>query len=501
VREASPSTVFGLPAYNAERHLAEALESLLAQTRGDLAILVVDDCSSDGTHEIAARYADLDSRVLYQRNDRQLGLVRNWRRAFELAGRRFPEAAYFAWASDHDVWHARWLEALAAELDAHSEAVLAYPLFVRIDGAGAEYPTREQRFETAGVASPVERVRRTARALTTAGELVYGLARCDALERCGPFPLVVLPDRLHLLRLAFEGEFRQVSRRLWHRRYRAGVVVSNRRQRRAFFPDGVPLWARAPWWLAHPLLLRRSLNGQRGRSRLAASILVDSLRHAYGRWRNRVRRSRRWRRRGRRRLYAGALRRFGVLRRPAARVEAAAPAGRQLDALRKLAGDEAFARLRGVDPEDLVLLEALVALERAEILPELAEAGAVVLELGGHGLTDRLQSLFPHLARGSVPATQVDLAISIDALAELASGELPNARYLYSLDREDATVRRLLARDYWLRDLWVLPRAHDEWLDEGPRARKPDPRKGPVPVEPGRYRHLLGRRRLIPAPR
>ena len=100
--EPVPSTVFGLAAYNGEAHIAEALESLLSQTRSDLAVVVVDDASTDATAEICARYVQHDSRVSYVRNDRQLGLSRNWQRAFELAGERHPAAHYFAWASDHD---------------------------------------------------------------------------------------------------------------------------------------------------------------------------------------------------------------------------------------------------------------------------------------------------------------------------------------------------------------------------------------------------------------
>ena len=70
---------------------------------------------------------------MYERNEQLLALVQNWRRAFDLARRRFPAAPYFAWVSDHDVWHPEWLRTLGAELDAHPEAVLAYPLGVRID--------------------------------------------------------------------------------------------------------------------------------------------------------------------------------------------------------------------------------------------------------------------------------------------------------------------------------------------------------------------------------
>jgi Glycosyl transferase family 2 len=303
VQTAAPSTVFGLAAYNGEAHLAEALESLLTQSRGDLAVVVVDDASTDRTREIAQRYAELDPRVSYERNERQLGLVRNWRRAFQLAGERHPGAAYFAWASDHDVWGARWLERLAAGLEDRPEAVLAYPLAVRIDDRGSEYPTRERVFDTAGVADPRERVRRVAGELRGAGELVYGLMRRSAAEAAGPFPLAVLADRLFLVRLAVEGEFRQVRERLWHRRFRAGVRMTNARQRRAAFPEGAPLTAYVPWWITHPVLLGRGYG---------PDLALASARTAFARKQERIRRDLRWRKRH-------ALEHLGLRGRPAPR--------------------------------------------------------------------------------------------------------------------------------------------------------------------------------------
>lgn len=47
-----------IPAYNAEKYLAEAIESVLVQQSSDLEIIVVDDGSTDGTAAVAGRYAD-----------------------------------------------------------------------------------------------------------------------------------------------------------------------------------------------------------------------------------------------------------------------------------------------------------------------------------------------------------------------------------------------------------------------------------------------------------
>ena len=44
-------------------------------------------------------------------------MVGNWRKVFEEARARYPKSEFFAWVSDHDVWHARWLEMLVSVLE------------------------------------------------------------------------------------------------------------------------------------------------------------------------------------------------------------------------------------------------------------------------------------------------------------------------------------------------------------------------------------------------
>ncbi len=61
---ASWTTSYIVPVYNGEAYLAEALDSILAQTLPALEVLVVDDGSSDGTPAVARRYGD---RITYLR--------------------------------------------------------------------------------------------------------------------------------------------------------------------------------------------------------------------------------------------------------------------------------------------------------------------------------------------------------------------------------------------------------------------------------------------------
>ena len=58
-----PKVSVALPVYNAERYVAEAIESILTQTFTDFEFLIVDDGSTDGSLSIMRRYADDDARI------------------------------------------------------------------------------------------------------------------------------------------------------------------------------------------------------------------------------------------------------------------------------------------------------------------------------------------------------------------------------------------------------------------------------------------------------
>src|SRR3954471_7211196 len=135
-RSGAPRAVFAMPAHNAGAHIAEALGSLLAQTDPRLAVVVVDDASTDGTAERVREIAGADRRLTLHVNPRRLGLSGNWNAAYHAARAAHPDAPYFAWAGHHDWWAPEWLERLAAALEATPGAVLAHPLDARLTADG-----------------------------------------------------------------------------------------------------------------------------------------------------------------------------------------------------------------------------------------------------------------------------------------------------------------------------------------------------------------------------
>ena len=297
--------VIGVPLHNGGRFAEPALRSLLAQRYPEVALLLIDDGSSDGTAELAHELAAEHPNCAALPNDERLGMVDNWRRCVAVAVARHPEADYFAWGSDHDLWDPDWLAALVGALDSHPEAVLAYPLNDRIDGDGAVVRS-PSRFDTLGIVEPARRIRAISRGMG-AGNIVYGLFRTDELQRAGVFRHVLAPDRLLLTELAFRGQFVQVERVLWHRRTTA--KVTRERQRRTLFSDRAPWYTRLPPNLVHTCaLLGLYVLGGYGKPEVgrllgarlslvfATGALAHMLRRRYGRI---VRRHRARRRRAR----------------------------------------------------------------------------------------------------------------------------------------------------------------------------------------------------------
>jgi len=74
-----------IPTYNGEAYLAECLECAIGQTYAPLEILVVDDCSADGTLAIVDSFMRKDDRIRCERNPENLGLVGNWNRCISLS--------------------------------------------------------------------------------------------------------------------------------------------------------------------------------------------------------------------------------------------------------------------------------------------------------------------------------------------------------------------------------------------------------------------------------
>lgn len=89
-----------MPSYNAEKYIAKAIESVMAQTYTNWELLVFDDGSTDHTAEIALSFEAADSRIFFYRNPQNLGVAKTRNRGIELA-----KGEWVALLDSDDVWH------------------------------------------------------------------------------------------------------------------------------------------------------------------------------------------------------------------------------------------------------------------------------------------------------------------------------------------------------------------------------------------------------------
>ncbi|HUB59791.1 MAG TPA: glycosyltransferase family 2 protein [Puia sp.] len=82
---ATPLVSVLMTSYNREKYIAEAIESVLASTLEDFELIITDDCSKDGTVEIAKGYAARDQRVKVHVNEKNLGDYPNRNKAASYA--------------------------------------------------------------------------------------------------------------------------------------------------------------------------------------------------------------------------------------------------------------------------------------------------------------------------------------------------------------------------------------------------------------------------------
>ncbi|MEI6490570.1 MAG: glycosyltransferase family A protein [bacterium] len=81
----TPKVSVLMPAYNAEKYIGEAIESILNQTFTDFEFIIIDDCSTDKTWEIIQEYAEKDKRIVAVKNEENLKISHTLNKGFDLA--------------------------------------------------------------------------------------------------------------------------------------------------------------------------------------------------------------------------------------------------------------------------------------------------------------------------------------------------------------------------------------------------------------------------------
>lgn len=115
----NPLVSICLPTFNGARHLAAAIESVLAQTYGRFELLIADDGSTDNSAEIATAFAARDHRISFWQNEQRLGLFGNYNNCIKKA-----QGKYIKTFAQDDLLVADALETMLAILENEPEIAL-----------------------------------------------------------------------------------------------------------------------------------------------------------------------------------------------------------------------------------------------------------------------------------------------------------------------------------------------------------------------------------------
>lgn len=134
-----PMVTVLMPVYNAEKYLAEAIESVLGQTYGDFEFLIINDGSTDTSADIIKGYTD--DRIRYVINEENIALISTLNKGIAVA-----KGKYIARMDADDICESNRLETQIRFMEANTDVGVCGSWFQSIGGASnsiAKYPTTD----------------------------------------------------------------------------------------------------------------------------------------------------------------------------------------------------------------------------------------------------------------------------------------------------------------------------------------------------------------------
>lgn len=209
--DSKPLVSIGMPVYNGERFICQALDSLLAQDYENVDLVISDNASTDRTEEICLEYASKVPRIRYYRNPVNIGASRNFNRLIALSSGK-----YFMFAADHDLWHPTFISRSVEILENNPEVILCYSRTMLIDANDNRLGLTPDQIDTRNM-PPVERYKYILWNLILCN-MIYGVFRANVRGQILGFKQMLGCDHAVLAELALRGEFAQMADPLFYRR-------------------------------------------------------------------------------------------------------------------------------------------------------------------------------------------------------------------------------------------------------------------------------------------
>lgn len=218
-----PLVSIGMPVYNGERHLREALDSLMAQDYPSLEIVISDNASEDATASICREYQARDPRIRYHRNAANLGAARNFNQVFGLCSGEF-----FMWAACDNIVAPSFVRQCARLLLQYPEASVCHAQCQFISSEGRPFGPAHVNYQNTDSKSTARWRRVLAdRDYPEWYTAVYGLMRAQCMRRTGLMRTVWGADQIFIAEISLYGTIVQVPEQLWWLRQHDEVTSSD----------------------------------------------------------------------------------------------------------------------------------------------------------------------------------------------------------------------------------------------------------------------------------
>lgn len=274
----------GLPVRNGVKTLETAIRSVLAQDHERLELVISDNASTDDTETLCRDLAATDSRIVYHRQERDIGIVRNMARTIYLA-----KGTFFRWIGDDD-WLAPCYVSSCLEVFSNDSRLIL--VTTQINSIMPDGTIRTRPYGGTAFCSddPIDRFYAITEYLVDGMPVdpLYGLMRREKVVAIGSARReMICEDVVFATQLALTGPWGHVPKLLAHRHRRCGrpSVLARRL--------GVPVWqAYMPFYLQcretlHCIQHGELTHSQRRRARAAVARMYmrlhyDKLTHRLG---------------------------------------------------------------------------------------------------------------------------------------------------------------------------------------------------------------------------
>lgn len=192
--------------------MASSIESILNQTYQNWELIIVNDCSTDGTLEIAKAYQKKDKRIRVLSNEKNLKLPRTLNVGFAEA-----RGEYYTWTSDDNMYMPEALSRLAQELCLDQDCVMVYSNMTDIDTDGKEIAT----------------VKRLSPEYIVTGNVIGAsfLYRAETAKQVGEYDinLFLAEDYDYWIRIYCTGKVKYIDESLYYYRRHAGSLTETKK--------------------------------------------------------------------------------------------------------------------------------------------------------------------------------------------------------------------------------------------------------------------------------